>query len=83
FQLPGTSFPAPIVPGTAALLLQKSPWMGNDTLRPTLLTAARDMGAVGVDSSFGGGLLDGGKAMTGPASFPFGAFTADTKGTSD
>ncbi|CKL58777.1 extracellular serine protease precursor [Neisseria meningitidis] len=82
-QIAGTSFSAPIVTGTAALLLQKYPWMSNDNLRTTLLTTAQDIGAVGVDSKFGWGLLDTGKAMNGPASFPFGDFTADTKGTSD
>lgn len=82
-QIAGTSFSAPIVTGTAALLLQKYPWMSNDNLRTTLLTTAQDIGAVGVDSKFGWGLLDAGKAMNGPASFPFGDFTADTKGTSD
>lgn len=81
-QVAGTSFSAPIVTGTAALL-QRYPWMSNDNLRTTLLTTAQDIGAVGVDSKFGWGLLDAGKAMNGPASFPFGDFTADTKGTSD
>lgn len=32
-QIAGTSFSAPIVTGTAALLLQKYPWMSNDNLR--------------------------------------------------
>lgn len=64
-QIAGTSFSAPIVTGTAALLLQKYPWMSNDNLRTTLLTTAQDIGAVGVDSKFGWGLLDAGKAMNG------------------
>lgn len=54
-QIAGTSFSAPIVTGTAALLLQKYPWMSNDNLRTTLLTTAQDIGAVGVDSKFGWG----------------------------
>lgn len=59
-QVAGTSFSAPIVTGTAALL-QRYPWMSNDNLRTTLLTTAQDIGAVGVDSKFGWGLLDAGK----------------------
>lgn len=53
-QVAGTSFSAPIVTGTAALL-QRYPWMSNDNLRTTLLTTAQDIGAVGVDSKFGWG----------------------------
>lgn len=59
-QVAGTSFSAPIVTGTAALL-QRYPWMSNDNLRTTLLTTAQDIGAVGVDSKFDWGLLDAGK----------------------
>ncbi len=67
-QVAGTSFSAPIVTGTAALL-QRYPWMSNDNLRTTLLTTAQDIGAVGVDSKFGWGLLDAGKAMNEPRPF--------------
>ena len=77
----GTSVSAPQVTGTAALLLQKYPWMTNDNLRTTILTTAQDLGPKGVDSYYGWGLLNVGKAVSGPAQFAFGDFTADTDGT--
>ncbi|MDO4434559.1 MAG: S8 family serine peptidase, partial [Alysiella sp.] len=77
----GTSFSAPQVAGAAALVQQKYPWMNNDNLRTTLLTTAQDLGAKGVDSVYGWGLLNVGKAVNGPAQFAFGDFVADTQGT--
>jgi autotransporter serine protease len=76
--LTGTSFAAPQVTGTAALLLEKYPWMTNNNLRTTLLTTATDLGALGVDSVYGWGLLNVGKAINGPAQFAFGNFNATT-----
>lgn len=78
--LTGTSFAAPQVTGTAALLLEKYPWMTNNNLRTTLLTTATDLGALGVDSVYGWGLLNVGKAINGPAQFAFGDFVATTDG---
>ena len=68
----GTSDAAPAVSGAAALLKQKYPWASADFLRTTLLTTAEDLGAAGVDSTFGWGLLDVGKAINGPSALPFG-----------
>lgn len=76
----GTSFAAPQVTGTAALLLQKYPWMSNDALRTTILTTAMDRGATGVDAVYGWGVLDVGRALQGPASFAFGDFPATLNG---
>lgn len=76
--LTGTSFAAPQVTGTAALLLEKFPWMSNNNLRTTLLTTGTDLGALGVDSVYGWGLLNVGKAINGPAQFAFGNFNATT-----
>ena len=73
----GTSFAAPMVTGAAALVQQKYPWMNNDNLRTTLLTTAQDLGAKGVDSVYGWGLLNIGKAVNGPAQFAFGDFRAN------
>lgn len=73
----GTSIAAPQVTGAAALVKQKYPWMSNDNLRTTLLTTATDLGAKGVDSVYGWGLLNIGKAVSGPAQFAFGDFNAD------
>lgn len=73
----GTSLAAPQVTAAAALVLQKYPWMTNDNLRTTLLTTATDLGAKGVDSVYGWGLLNIGKAVNGVAQFAFGDFNAN------
>ena len=81
-ELYGTSFSTPIVSGAAALVLQKYNWFTNDNLRTTLLTTAQDLGAKGVDSVYGWGLLNIGKAVDGPAQFAFGDFVANVNGKS-
>lgn len=65
----GTSFAAPRVSGTAALIKQKYPWASNDVLRTTLLTTADPMGD---KSKYGWGMLNIGKAINGPAQLAFG-----------
>lgn len=72
----GTSLAAPQVTGAAVLVQQRFPWMNNDNLRTTLLTTAKDKGVPGVDAQYGWGLLDIGRAIEGPAQFPFGDFVA-------
>lgn len=76
----GTSLSAPLVSGTAALVLGRYPWMSNDNLRTTILTTAQDIGAKGVDSVYGWGLLNASKAVKGPALFAFGMFDANVTG---
>ncbi|PPU42002.1 autotransporter serine protease [Xanthomonas arboricola] len=68
----GTSFAAPLVSGAAALVWQAFPYFSNDLVRQTLLGTATDLGAAGVDPTFGYGLLDVGKAVLGPARFDWG-----------
>ncbi len=68
----GTSFAAPLVSGAAALVWQKYPYFSNDLVRQTLLGTATDLGAPGVDSTFGYGLLNIAKAINGPAKFDWG-----------
>jgi autotransporter-associated beta strand protein len=65
----GTSFSAPVITGTAALVSQKYPWMNGDLLRQTILSTASDMGAEGVDEVYGWGLVNISKAVKGPALF--------------
>ncbi|AKO31616.1 hypothetical protein RY60_05065 [[Haemophilus] ducreyi] len=65
----GSSFSAPAVTGTAALVKQKYPWMTNEQIKMTILSTATDIGAEGVDDVFGWGLLDVEKATKGPARF--------------
>lgn len=54
----GTSFAAPAVAGAVALLAQAFPNLTSAQIVDLLLTSARDLGATGVDSDFGHGLLD-------------------------
>ena len=65
----GSSFAAPLVTGTAALLKEKYPWMDASLIRQTILSTATDIGAVGVDEVYGWGLLNIDKALKGPALF--------------
>ncbi|WP_349657317.1 S8 family serine peptidase [Xanthomonas sp. 10-10] len=76
----GTSFAAPLVSGAAALVWQAFPYFNNDLVRQTLLGTATDLGAPGVDPTFGYGLLNVGKAVLGPARFDWG--TVDVEVTS-
>lgn len=73
----GTSFAAPLVSGAAALVWQKYPYFSNDLVRQTLLGTATDLGATGVDSTFGYGLLNIAKAINGPAKFDWGNVTVN------
>ncbi|MEA9563018.1 MULTISPECIES: S8 family serine peptidase [unclassified Xanthomonas] len=68
----GTSYAAPLVSGAAALVWQAFPYFNNDLVRQTLLGTATDLGAPGVDPTFGYGLLNVGKAVLGPALFDWG-----------
>ena len=67
YTMNGSSFAAPIVAGTAALIKEKYPWMTGDVIRQTILSTATDIGKKGVDEDFGWGLLNIGKALNGPA----------------
>ena len=69
YVMNGSSFAAPIVAGTAALIKEKYPWMTGDLIRQTILSTATDIGKKGVDEDFGWGLLNIGKALNGPALF--------------
>ena len=56
----GTSFAAPLVSGTIALIHNRWPWLANypkETVQ-IILQSARDLGTPGVDSVYGVGLLD-------------------------
>lgn len=60
----GTSFAAPYVAGTAALLAGASPNATADDLREVLTDSARDVAAAGTDPVAGAGLLDARAAAT-------------------
>lgn len=78
----GTSYAAPLVSGAAALVWQKYPYFSNDQVRQTLLGTATDLGAAGVDSVFGYGLLNVGKAINGPGRFDWGDMVVNVPGSS-
>lgn len=70
----GTSLATPLVSGAAALVWQAFPFFSNDNVRQTLLGTAKDLGATGIDATYGNGLLDVGKAVRGPERLDFGTF---------
>ena len=59
----GTSFSAPVVSGAAALLASAFPNLTGRDIVELLLTTADDAGASGVDSQFGNGILNIGRAF--------------------
>lgn len=59
----GTSFSAPQVAGTAALVWSLVPDLSNDEVREILIESAEDLGEAGKDTVFGYGLLNTQKAV--------------------
>jgi len=70
----GTAFAAAQVAGTMAAISRRFPYMSREQLRQVLLGSAVDLGAPGVDSTFGWGLLNYGRAMQGPSRLLWGDF---------
>ncbi|MEM7041225.1 MAG: S8 family serine peptidase [Pseudomonadota bacterium] len=70
----GTSFAAPYVAGAAAVVKAAFPSVSSEDVVNRLLLTAADLGAAGVDSTFGRGRLDLEAAMApvGPTGFPIG-----------
>jgi hypothetical protein len=56
--LSGTSFPAPLISGAAAILLQRWPTLSARQVADILFQTATDLGDPGVDAIYGHGLLD-------------------------
>jgi subtilisin family serine protease len=54
----GTSASAPIVAGSAALLLSVNPALNNDDITGMLLSSAKDLGEIGWDIEYGAGLVN-------------------------
>ena len=69
YVVAGSSYAAPKVTATAALIKEKYPFMTGDLLRQTILSTATDIGDPGVDDVYGWGLLNIDKALEGPALF--------------
>jgi autotransporter-associated beta strand protein len=70
----GTSLAAPQISGAAALVWQAFPFFSNDNVRQTLLGTATDLGASGIDATFGNGMLNIANAIRGPQRLEFGDF---------
>lgn len=64
WKVQGTSFAAPLVSATAALVRAKWPEMSAATVVNRLITTASDLGAVGRDDRYGYGLVDPVAALT-------------------
>ncbi len=62
----GTSFAAPLVSGTIALIQNRWPWLTNqpNDVVNILFKSAKDLGAPGVDPVYGNGELDIGAALS-------------------
>jgi Subtilase family len=59
-RVSGTSFAAPLVSGTIALLHDRWPWLANHPKESVdiILSTAKDLGAPGTDEVYGRGLID-------------------------
>ncbi|MGY0504189.1 S8 family serine peptidase [Luteimonas sp. e5] len=78
----GTSYAAPLVSGALALVWAQFPYFTNDQVRQTVLGTAKDIGAPGVDTVFGWGVLDVTRASYGPGNFAWGDFDVNVTGNS-
>ncbi|QIM62285.1 hypothetical protein A1D29_02640 [Pasteurellaceae bacterium Orientalotternb1] len=63
----GTSYAAPTVTGSLAILKERFGYMSPTQVRDTLLTTATDLGEQGVDEQFGWGIVNVNKAINGPS----------------
>ena len=65
----GTSMAAPHVAGSAAVLMERFPYMSGEQVSTLLKTTATDLGAPGIDALYGWGMINLGKAVNGPGMF--------------
>ncbi|MFC6336624.1 autotransporter domain-containing protein [Pseudomonas sp. CCM 7891] len=65
----GTSMAAPHVAGSAAVLMERFPYMSGEQISTLLKTTATDLGAPGIDALYGWGMINLGKAVNGPGMF--------------
>jgi len=59
-RVSGTSFSAPLVAGTATLIMDRWPWLKRnpELVADIIFNTAKDLGEPGVDGTYGWGLLD-------------------------
>jgi hypothetical protein len=77
-EVDGTSFAAPLVAGSAAVIKTAFPGVSNRDVVNRMLTTAEDLGAAGTDEIFGRGLLDLEAALA-----PVGQLSVNVSGTID
>ncbi len=65
----GTSMAAPHVAGATAVLMERFPYMTGAQVATVLKTTATDMGAPGIDSLYGWGMINLRKGIDGPGMF--------------
>ncbi|MHC8372032.1 autotransporter domain-containing protein [Pseudomonas sp. MDT1-85] len=65
----GTSMAAPHVAGAVAVLMERFPYMTGAQVASVLRTTATDLGAPGIDSLYGWGMINLRKGIDGPAMF--------------
>lgn len=65
----GTSMAAPHVAGSAAVLMERFPYMTGAQVAGVLKSTATDLGAAGVDELYGWGMINLHKAIDGPGMF--------------
>ncbi len=65
FRLSGTSMSSPVVAGTAALMLQKNPWLKPNQVKSILMQTARPVASSGPDS-VGVGMVDAYASVNSP-----------------
>ncbi len=65
----GTSFSAPAITASLAVLKERFDYLTATQIRDTLLTTATDLGEKGVDNVYGWGLINLKKAVNGPTQF--------------
>ena len=69
YRASGTSFAAPIVAGTASLLLTQNPQLSNEQIERMLLHSAKDVDVAGLDQFTGYGLLNAAAALQADPNF--------------
>jgi autotransporter-associated beta strand protein len=65
----GTSMAAPAATGALGIVMERFSYLTGSQAREVLLTTATDMGAPGVDTTYGWGLIDLQRAVNGPGAF--------------
>ncbi len=77
-NMSGTSMAAPVITGTAALILSKNPYLTPSQVEGILKKSVKDLGSKGWDSYYGFGRIDTNKALSNTAQ-PISNITTSSK----